>query len=73
MVPSDSKTTGQGENLWMGAVGKHDYAAIIRSWSKQKKHYMQMVGRKTTRIGCAFARVGVNDILVCRYWPPADQ
>lgn len=70
LVSSDIKATGQGENLWMGAAGKHDYAAIIKSWGKQKEQSVQMMGRRTTRVGCALARAGDNDMLVCRYWPP---
>jgi Cysteine-rich secretory protein family len=35
-------------------------------------HYTQMVWRDTTQVGCAMARAGGNDILVCRYSAPGN-
>jgi hypothetical protein len=34
--------------------------------------YTQIVWRNTKKVGCAVARAGGNDILVCRYSPPGN-
>ncbi len=35
-------------------------------------HYTQVVWRSTREVGCAVARGGGNDFLVCRYWPAGN-
>jgi hypothetical protein len=35
-------------------------------------HYTQVVWRDTREVGCAVARGGGNDVLVCRYWPAGN-
>ena len=35
-------------------------------------HYTQVVWKNTTKIGCAQARAGGNDLLVCRYDPAGN-
>ncbi|QZH74823.1 MAG: SCP-like extracellular [Erythrobacter sp.] len=35
-------------------------------------HYTQVVWRETQEVGCAVARGGGNDFLVCRYWPAGN-
>lgn len=50
-----------------------DYPRISRTGNAtQVRHYTQMIWRATTQVGCAIARAGGNDILVCRYWPPGN-
>lgn len=36
-------------------------------------HYTQMIWKDTTEIGCATARGGQWDVLVCRYGPPGNM
>ena len=35
-------------------------------------HYTQVVWRDTREVGCAVARNGRDDFLVCRYWPAGN-
>ncbi len=35
-------------------------------------HYTQVIWRETQEVGCAVARGGENDFLVCRYWPAGN-
>lgn len=35
-------------------------------------HYTQVVWRSTRELGCAVARNGSDDFLVCRYWPAGN-
>lgn len=35
-------------------------------------HYTQIVWRDTREVGCAVARNGSDDFLVCRYWPAGN-
>ena len=35
-------------------------------------HYTQVVWRDTREVGCAVARNGSDDFLVCRYWPAGN-
>lgn len=35
-------------------------------------HYTQVVWRNTQQVGCAVARGGSDDFLVCRYWPAGN-
>ncbi len=35
-------------------------------------HYTQVVWRDTREVGCAIARNGRDDFLVCRYWPAGN-
>jgi Cysteine-rich secretory protein family len=35
-------------------------------------HYTQLIWRNTTRVGCALATGGGNDLLVCRYSPAGN-
>jgi len=35
-------------------------------------HYTQVIWRDTQEVGCAVARGGTNDFLVCRYWPAGN-
>ena len=35
-------------------------------------HYTQVVWRTTREVGCAVARNGRDDFLVCRYWPAGN-
>lgn len=35
-------------------------------------HYTQLVWPATREVGCALARGGGNDVLVCRYWPSGN-
>jgi hypothetical protein len=35
-------------------------------------HYTQVVWRTTREVGCAVARNGSDDFLVCRYWPAGN-
>ena len=35
-------------------------------------HYTQVVWRNTREVGCAVARNGSDDFLVCRYWPSGN-
>jgi len=35
-------------------------------------HYTQVVWRSTQEVGCAVARNGSDDFLVCRYWPAGN-
>lgn len=48
-----------------------DAVAPNGDWHKVG-HYTQMVWRTTTAVGCAFARGGGWDYLVCRYGPPGN-
>lgn len=36
-------------------------------------HYTQIIWPRTTEVGCAVARGGLNDFLVCRYDPPGNM
>jgi hypothetical protein len=35
-------------------------------------HYTQMIWKETFQVGCAMAREGGRDVLVCRYSPPGN-
>jgi len=35
-------------------------------------HYTQIMWRNTREVGCAVARNGQDDFLVCRYWPAGN-
>jgi len=35
-------------------------------------HYTQIIWRGTREVGCAVAKGGRNDFLVCRYWPAGN-
>jgi uncharacterized protein YkwD len=81
--------TATGENLWIGTAGAFSVEGIIGSWTAERAafrraqrwdddfphvgHYTQMVWRGTTAVGCAVARGGGNDVLVCRYQPPGNR
>ncbi len=35
-------------------------------------HYTQLIWPTTQSVGCAIARGGGNEVLVCRYWPKGN-
>jgi uncharacterized protein YkwD len=45
--------------------------STTQKWS-DVGHYTQIVWKTTTKVGCALATGGGNDILVCRYGPPGN-
>jgi uncharacterized protein YkwD len=48
-----------------------DYPDVTRGGTVG--HYTQMIWKTTNEIGCATARGGQYDILVCRYGPPGNM
>ena len=52
-------------------VGQFPNVSMTGSWH-DVGHYTQLVWRGTQEVGCAVARGGRNDILVCRYWPAGN-
>jgi hypothetical protein len=52
-------------------VGQFPNVSMTGSWH-DVGHYTQLVWRGTQEVGCAVARGGPNDILVCRYWPAGN-
>jgi hypothetical protein len=61
---------------WAGEKRYFKYGAfpnITKSGNWQVVgHYSQMIWRNTTKIGCALAKTGKWDILVCRYSPAGN-
>jgi hypothetical protein len=51
--------------------GRFPNVTTTRNWS-DVGHYTQLIWHSTTHVGCALARGGGNDILVCRYSPPGN-
>lgn len=78
----------EGENLWMGTAGHYSLNAMVGGWSEEKKlltrmssweddyhavgHYTQMVWKDTRAVGCAVAKGGGSEYLVCRYDPAGN-
>jgi hypothetical protein len=48
---SNSKTTGQGETVWVGAAGTYSVEKMIRAWGAEKQHFMNGIFPKISRSG----------------------
>ncbi|RJX66270.1 SCP-like extracellular [Tsuneonella suprasediminis] len=51
--------------------GKFPNVSRTGNWA-DVAHYTQVVWPGTHEVGCAVARGGQNDFLVCRYWPAGN-
>lgn len=87
-----SRSSSQGENLWMGTAGFFSPEQMIGAFLGEARHfrdgvfprvsrtgnwadvghYSQIIWPTTRELGCAMARGGNNDVLVCRYWPAGN-
>jgi hypothetical protein len=52
-------------------AGTFPHVSTTGQW-RDVGHYTQVVWRETREVGCAVARGGGNDFLVCRYWPAGN-
>jgi uncharacterized protein YkwD len=78
--------TRYGENLAMGTSGALSPEVIVGMWYREVDsydfrrgkfdmatgHFTQLAWVGTTRLGCARAVCGDNDIVVCNYDPPGN-
>lgn len=51
--------------------GTFPHVSATGNW-RDVGHYTQVIWRGTREVGCAVARGGSNDFLVCRYWPAGN-
>ena len=52
--------------------GKFPDVSITGNWA-DVGHYTQLIWPDTKELGCATARNGTNDVLVCRYFPAGNM
>jgi hypothetical protein len=62
---------GWGDEKKHFRMGNFPEVSTTRNWS-DVGHYTQMVWRNTTKVGCAVASGGGNDVLTCRYSSPGN-
>jgi pathogenesis-related protein 1 len=77
--------TGYGENLaagtnigaqravdmWSSEIDNYTYSPSYE-FTPNTGHYIQIVWRNTTEIGCAGAKCSGSSVVVCRYSPPGN-
>jgi Cysteine-rich secretory protein family len=51
--------------------GRFPDVTLTKDWA-DVGHYTQMIWKTTTHVGCARAKGGEMDVLVCRYSPPGN-
>ncbi len=79
-----------GENLWAGTAGAFPMASVVDGWGNEVSnfdigsntcaagkvcgHFMQVIWRKSTKLGCGKATgADGNDAVVCNYDPPGNM
>jgi len=79
---------GLGENLAIGTVGFFTPESFVQSWydeiesydyatgrtrdGKEIGHFTQVVWANSTEVGCAVARCGQENLMVCNYTPQGN-
>ena len=79
---------GYGENLAWGSNMHLKSADVVRMWVDEAKdfnersntcrsgkvcgHFTQVVWKKSTKVGCAAAHCGRDEVWVCQYSPPGN-
>jgi uncharacterized protein YkwD len=75
-----------GQNLFEMSGGTASAHEVVRFWAQEKRyynphtdacsgpcgHYLQMVWKNTTSIGCASADANGRQVWVCDYYPPGN-
>lgn len=51
--------------------GRFPHVSATGNWA-DVGHYTQVIWPETQAVGCAVARGGRQDVLVCRYWPAGN-